>query len=110
VPLPSPAPAHTGAIVGGVVGGIAGLALLAVVVFLILRRQRGPTRKAKSAYEMPHEMLHEEKHEMVPSAVEMPASDVPVSEKRQAPSHAHELDVQNDLIDQSLQQKPVSYA
>lgn len=88
---------------GGVVGGIAGLALIAVVVFLILRRQRRPTRDAKSAYEMPHE----EKYEMESSAVEMPASDVPVSQNKHTPSHAHELDVQNDVKDQ---QQPVSYA
>ena len=31
---------HTGAIVGGVVGGVAGLAILATVVFFLLRRRR----------------------------------------------------------------------
>ena len=54
-PTPTPVPSkpsHTGAIVGGVIGGIAGLALIAAIVFFILRRSRQPRQQEAPVKEL----------------------------------------------------------
>jgi hypothetical protein len=51
-------------------------------------------------YEMPHGERPQEMDGMESGVAEMPASDVPISETKQGPSHAHGLGVQNDLNDQ----------
>lgn len=87
-------------------GGLAVLALIALVTYFLLRRQRRSARQAEPAHEMPHE----QKYEMESPAVEMPAGNHRTLKQEPAPSYAYELDVQDDSKDQDSKQKPISYA